>query len=48
MIGSDYPFDMASSDPVGAVEAAGLGPDALQEVLETTATRFLRPVESSS
>ena len=48
VIGSDYPFDMASSDPVGAVEAAGLGPDALHQVLETTATRFVRPVESSS
>jgi hypothetical protein len=48
MIGSDYPFDMASSDPVGAVEVAGLDPDALRHVVETTAIRFLRPLGSSS
>jgi len=48
MIGSDYPFDMASSDPVGAVEVAGLDPDARRQVVETTAIRFLRPLGSSS
>ncbi len=42
VLGSDYPFDMASADPVGAAEAAGLDSDALDKVFETNAERFLR------
>jgi len=42
LLGSDYPFDMASIDPVGAVEAAGLGVDVETQVLEQTAVSFLR------
>ena len=44
LLGSDYPFDMASTDPVGAAEAAGLDAEALDWVLESTAERFLRPI----
>jgi aminocarboxymuconate-semialdehyde decarboxylase len=44
VLGSDYPFDMASSDPVGAVESAGIGARAETQVLEQTADAFLRPI----
>ena len=44
MLGSDFPFDMASSDPVGAVEAVITDPLILSEVFETNSGRFLRPV----
>lgn len=44
-LGSDYPFDMSSDDPVGAVEAAGLDGEDRARVLEGTAQRFLRPLE---
>jgi aminocarboxymuconate-semialdehyde decarboxylase len=41
VIGSDYPFDMGSPDPVGAVGEAGL-PAGLREQIEgATALRFL-------
>jgi len=43
-LGSDYPFDMASTDPVGAVEGAGLGHDVELQILEQTAASFLRPL----
>ena len=42
MIGSDYPFDMGSDDPVGALAEANLAPASARERIEgTTATRFL-------
>ena len=37
VLGSDYPFDMAAKDPVGAAEAAGLD----VEHLTRNALRFL-------
>lgn len=42
MLGSDYPFDMGDPDPVGTVEAAGLGAADLQAVLHDTAVTFYR------
>lgn len=47
LLGSDYPFDMASSDPVAGVEAMGLGQSDQHRVLEGNASRFLRPLEAS-
>ncbi len=44
VLGSDYPFDMASPDPVGGVDAVGLDPDHRDAVLAGNAQRFLRPV----
>jgi aminocarboxymuconate-semialdehyde decarboxylase len=44
VLGSDYPFDMASADPVGAVESAGIGEDAEIQVMERNAEDFLRPI----
>jgi len=42
VIGSDYPFDMGSDDPVGAVESAGLGPAARAAIVDgANAARFL-------
>jgi aminocarboxymuconate-semialdehyde decarboxylase len=43
-LGSDYPFDMASTDPVAGVEAVELSPADRALVLEGTAHRFLRPL----
>ncbi|MFT7475644.1 MAG: aminocarboxymuconate-semialdehyde decarboxylase [Verrucomicrobiales bacterium] len=44
VLGSDYPFDMASDDPVGGVEAVTILTDEEQEkVLCSNADRFLRP-----
>ena len=44
VLGSDYPFDMASDDPVGGVEAVSVLTDDEQEkVLCSNADRFLRP-----
>lgn len=48
VLGSDYPFDMAAGDPVGAVETAGLGEDERGLVLEQNARRFLRPLGEPS
>lgn len=48
VLGSDYPFDMASSDPVGAVAAAGVGEEAEAQILEGTAGAFLRPVREET
>ena len=42
VLGSDYPFDMAADDPVGAVEAIGLPEAKLKGVLEANAQAFLR------
>jgi aminocarboxymuconate-semialdehyde decarboxylase len=44
MLGSDYPFDMASTDPVGALEAVGISDDDRAQVLQGNAERFLRPL----
>lgn len=44
MLGSDYPFDMASADPVGGVEAVELTDEQRDAVLEHNADTFLRPV----
>src|SRR5918996_1542455 len=41
VIGSDYPFDMGSADPVGAVGEAGLPAAAREQVEGGTAIRFL-------
>jgi aminocarboxymuconate-semialdehyde decarboxylase len=42
VIGSDYPFDMGADDPVGAVESAGLAPQARAAILDGgNAARFL-------
>ena len=40
-MGSDYPFDMGSPDPVAAVGEAGLDPSARALVEGGTAARFL-------
>lgn len=44
-LGSDYPFDMASPDPVAAVEAAGLPGDVREQILERTPAALLRPLD---
>jgi aminocarboxymuconate-semialdehyde decarboxylase len=41
VIGSDYPFDMGSDDPVGAVAGAGLPPAARAQIESGAAVRFL-------
>lgn len=43
MLGSDYPFDMASTDPVAGVEAVEMNHSERALVLEGNADRFLRP-----
>ncbi len=44
VLGSDYPFDMASTDPVGGVDAIGLSEDDRTRVLSRNALEFLRPL----
>lgn len=44
VLGSDYPFDMASVDPVAGVEAVGLDENDMKMVLEGNASKFLRPL----
>lgn len=44
VLGSDYPFDMASADPVGGVEAVEMGDADRELVLSGSAGRFLRPL----
>ena len=44
MLGSDYPFDMASTDPVAGVEAVEMSDADRELVLEGNAKRFLRPL----
>ena len=46
VLGSDYPFDMAAGDPVGAVRALGLDRATEAAVLGRNAERFLRPAAS--
>jgi aminocarboxymuconate-semialdehyde decarboxylase len=48
MLGSDYPFDMASTDPVAGVEAVEMSDSERAMVLEGNARRFLRPLEGMS
>jgi aminocarboxymuconate-semialdehyde decarboxylase len=45
VLGSDYPFDMASTDPVAGVEAVEMSDSDRAMVLEGNAQRFLRPLE---
>jgi aminocarboxymuconate-semialdehyde decarboxylase len=42
LLGSDYPFDMASTDPVGAVDLIDLPAADRKKVLEENANDFLR------
>lgn len=44
VLGSDYPFDMASPDPVAGVEAVEMDDDDRALVLEGNAGRLLRPL----
>ena len=44
LLGSDYPFDMASTDPVGGVEAVEMSDADRDRVLQSNAERFLRPL----
>lgn len=44
VLGSDYPFDMASEDPVGAVELLGLETTDVERIFENNALGFLRPM----
>jgi aminocarboxymuconate-semialdehyde decarboxylase len=48
VLGSDYPFDMASTDPVGGVDAIDLSPSDRAAVLEGNAHSFLRPLPDSN
>jgi aminocarboxymuconate-semialdehyde decarboxylase len=41
MIGSDYPFDLGSDDPVGALAEANLPPSAREQIESATAVGFL-------
>jgi len=45
MLGSDYPFDMASTDPVAGVEAVDMSDADRALVLEGNAERFLRRLD---
>ncbi|MGH8949776.1 MAG: amidohydrolase family protein, partial [Acidimicrobiia bacterium] len=47
LLGSDYPFDMASTDPVSSVEAVEMSDDDRDRVLKQNAERFLRPLEET-
>lgn len=44
VLGSDYPFDMASTDPVGGVDAVELSESDRNRVLSENAQDFLRPL----
>ena len=44
LLGSDYPFDMASTDPVAGVEAVEMSDADRAGVLQSNAERFLRPL----
>lgn len=44
VVGSDYPFDMASDDPVGGVEEVDMTEDDRRRVFEDNAVSFLRPL----
>lgn len=40
-VGSDYPFNMGDSDPLGTLENSGLGPEVIAAVASGNARRFL-------
>ncbi|MDQ1129636.1 amidohydrolase family protein [Microbacterium sp. SORGH_AS_0888] len=42
VLGSDYPFDMGSEDPVGEVRGAGLAADVAERILSGNAAALLR------
>jgi aminocarboxymuconate-semialdehyde decarboxylase len=44
MVGSDFPFDMASDDPVAGVDAVEMSDEDRAKVLSGNAERFLRPL----
>jgi len=44
VLGSDFPFDMASLDPVAGVEAVKMSDEDRERVLSTNANAFLRPM----
>lgn len=46
-LGSDYPFDMAAPDPVGALEMVAVDDETWSKVAHRTAERFLRPMEGT-
>ncbi|HLF61524.1 MAG TPA: amidohydrolase family protein [Acidimicrobiia bacterium] len=48
VLGSDYPFDMASTDPVAGVEAVEMSDSDRLKVLEGNAQCFLRPLDGVS
>jgi len=48
VLGSDYPFDMASTDPVAGVAAVEMSDADRALVLEGNAARFLRPLGGAS
>ena len=41
MIGTDYPFEIQETDPLGALAATGLPPDVITLLREENAKRFL-------
>ena len=41
VVGSDYPFNMGDTDPVGTLDAAGLDAGAMRAITATNALRFL-------
>lgn len=41
MLGTDYPFEMGESDPVGFIESADLGEETTSAVLGTTAEKLI-------
>ncbi|MDB5806621.1 MAG: 2-amino-3-carboxymuconate-6-semialdehyde decarboxylase-like [Betaproteobacteria bacterium] len=41
MIGSDYPFNMGDTDPVGSLKAAGLDDETFVAIMQKNAERFL-------
>lgn len=43
VLGSDYPFDMGPTDPVGELESLDLAGDIATAVRQTNAEKFLRP-----
>lgn len=44
VLGSDFPFDMASPDPIAGVEAVEMSDEDRERVLSTNADAFLRPL----
>jgi len=48
VVGSDYPFDMASTDPVGGVEAVDMSAEDRDAVFSGNAERFLRPLSGAT